>query len=359
MPVAPSFADLLAQYEAEALEARSTLQFLEGDVTTALEHGTGAMADAVLRYAVQALRDTFIDGAKADALTALVDDHLNIQRLDATAATTVCTFTRTSGGAGGTLNSGFVVATQFDSTGNTVLFTTDANVTFTGGDNGPHTSPVTAQLVGRQGNIGAAQITRVVDVPFDTTIHVTNVSGAGGGNDAEEDPDVRVRARNFWQTLRRGTLGALEFGALRVAAVRIARATEDPITGITTLVVTDSDGNSTAKMVADVITEVQNWRAAGSIVTVIGGFPLVVNVIGQLVAKSGVDTSVLGPLSGAAISGRMKKLRQGETLFIDSIKTAAISVDPDALEALILTTPLADVVSAPGQVIRPGTITIV
>lgn len=358
MPVAPSFSDLTAQYEAEALAARPTLQFLEGDVTTAQQHGAGAMADACIRFVVQAFRETFIDGAKGDALRALVNDHLNVQASPATSAKALITFTRTGGGPGGTLSAGFVVGSAFDSAGNTVLFTLDANVTFALGDNGPHQEFVTAQVAGRDGNVGAGQITRVVDTPFDPRITVTNAATAGGGNDEETDDELRVRARNFWQTLRRGTLAALEFGALKVPAVRIARATEDPITGIVTLVVTDSDGNSTAQMVSDTITEIENWRAAGSTVTTVGGAALIVNVTGQLVAKDGVDTSVLGPVAAAAVIGRMKKLRQGETMFIDSIKAAAIAVDPDALEALQLSTPLADVVPAAGQVVRPGTVTI-
>jgi len=358
MPVAPSFDDLLAQYEAEALAARPTLQFLEGDVTQAHQHGSGAMADAVIRFAVQALKETFIDGAKGDKLTALCDDHLNIQRSEATTSQSTVTVTRTSGGAGGSLLAGFVVGSAFDSAGNTVLFTLDTTVTFGAADNGPHSVNVTAQLAGRSGNVAAATITRLISSPFDATIAITNPAVAAGGNDEETDDELKVRARLFWQTLRRGTLAALEFGALKVPRVRVSRATEDLGTGITTLVVTDSDGNSTAQMVSDTIAEIENWRAASSLVTIIGGTQLIVNVTGQLVAKIGIDTSVLGPVAAAAIVGRMNKQRQGETLFIDSIKAAGISVDPDAIEALTLTTPLADVVPLPAQVIRPGTVAI-
>jgi hypothetical protein len=358
MPVSPSFDDLLTQFEAEALTHLPTLTFLEGDVTTALQHGAGAMADAVIRLIVQALKDTFIDTAKGDALRALVNDHLNIQAQVATFAQATVTLARTSAGAGGTLLAGFSVASQIDSSGNSQVFTLDSNVTFALADNGPHTVSVTAQIAGRAGNVAAGLITRLIGSPFDPTLTVTNAAPAGGGNDGESDDELRVRARNFWQTLRRGTLGALEFGALQVPSVRIARATEDPVSGIVTLVVTDSDGNSTAQMVADVVIEIENWRAAGSIVSVFGGAALIVNVTGTLVAEPGVDTSVLGALAATAIAGRMAKQRQGETLFLDSIKSAAIGVDPDALNALVLSTPIADVVPTANQVIRPGTVTI-
>jgi len=357
MPVAPSFDDLLAQFEAEALAVRPTLQFLEGDITVAQQHGAGAMGDASIRHTVQSLKETFIDGAKGDALTALVDDHLNLQRSPATPAQSPVTLARTSGGAAVSLLAGFVVASEFDSAGNTVLYTLDADVNFALADNGPHSGTVTAQVAGRSGNVGAGKINRFVDSKPDATLTITNAVTAGGGNDEESDDELRVRARNFWQTLRRGTLGALEFGALQVASVRIARATEDA-GGIVTLVVTDSDGNSTAMMVADVVTEIENWRAAGSIVNVFGGTALIVNVTGTLVVNPGVDATVLGPIAALAIAGRIRKQRQGETLHLDSIKAAGISVDPDAIDALTLSTPIADVTPLAAQVIRPGVITI-
>lgn len=363
MATAPSFDDLLAQFEAEALARFAgpvPLTFAEGDVTTALQHGAAAMGDVVIRHQVQAFRDTFLDGAKADALTTLVNDHLNIQRNPATFAQAIVTFSRTGGGAGGTLAAGFTVASATDASGTSISFTLDTAVTFGAGDNGPHDGSVTAVIAGSSGNVAAGTITKLTGSPlFSQLVTCTNGGAAGGGNEEESDPDLRVRARNFWQTLRRGTLGALEQGALNVASVRVARATEDPDTGIVTMVVSDSAGNSTAQMVAGVTAELENWRAGGSVVVVLGATVLLVNVTGTLIAEPGVDTSVLGPVAADAIIGRMNKQRQGETLFLDSIKAAALGVDPDALNALVLTTPLSDVVpSSPNQVVRAGTVSI-
>lgn len=360
MPVAPSFDDLLAQFQAQALDIQPLLQFLDGDVTTAQMHGAGAMADACLRFMVQGIRDTFIDGAEGDALTALVDDHMNIQRQPATAAQVTLTFTRTGGGTGGTLAAGFTVATQIDASGASQLYDLDANVVFPNGSNGPITGTATAQSLGRAGNALPGTVTRIISTLPSTllTVVVTNAAVAAGGNDEESDLELRVRARNFWKTLSRGTLASLEQGAKEVASVRVARATEDPSTGLVTLVVSDSDGGSTLQMISDVITELENWRAAGSLVTVLGGEPLLVDVVGQLIGNEGVDTAVLGVLAAAAITNKMRKQRQGETLYLDSIKAAALAVDPDALDALVLTTPTEDVVPLAHQIIRPNSVTV-
>jgi hypothetical protein len=356
MPVAPSFADYLAQFEAEALAQRPDLAFNDGDITEAQMHGAGAMADALTRYTAQAFKNTFIDGAEDDALTALVDDHVNIQRGQATAAQLTIRLVRTSSGAAGIVPAGFPIASQIDSAGNSVQFTLDADVNFGAADNGPHTGTMTASTAGRASNVAASTVTRLLAAAFDNTITATNPAKAAGGNDAETDPELRVRARNFWTTLRRGTLAALEYGAKLVSSVRIAKAIENATTGITSLVVSDSDGNSTLQMVSDVRTEIVNWRAAGSRVEVLGGTPIVQNVVYSITVYDGVDASVLVPLCNEAIELRMSKLRQGETLTVDMIKGAAMAVDPDSIEAVPVTTPAADVVPLTYQVIRPGTV---
>lgn len=361
MPFAPSFNDLIAQFQGEALSVRSTIQFLDGDMTTAQMHGTGAMADASIRYAAQALKSTFLDGAEGDELTALVDDHYNIQRNPATAASCDATFARTSGGAGFTLNVGFVVGSEFDAAGNTVLFTLGTPVVFANADNGPHTATVNASVLGKSGNVLAGKLNRIVTSPKpDATLTVTNAANAGGGNDEESDPELRLRARNFWVTLRKGTIGALEFGALQVASVRTVKANEDQTSGVTTIVVADSDGNSTLQMVSDVETEEENWRAAGSTVSIVGGSQLAIDLTGVMVFRdgSGADATVYQPIVQAAITARLAKLRQGETVYLQAMSAAGIAVDPDVIEAIVWSVPASDVTPSSSQTPRAGTITL-
>jgi hypothetical protein len=360
MPVAPSFSDLLAQFEGQALAVRPTILFLDGDMTTAQMHGTGAMADAAIRYSAQGLKSTFLDGAEGDELTALVDDHFNLQRNPATASSVDATFTRTSGGAGFTLPVGYTIGSAYDAAGNTVLYTLSAPITFTAADNGPHTASADASVLGKSGNVGAGTVTRIVSAKPDSTLVVTNASSAGGGNDQESDPDLRVRARNFFLTLRKGTLDALEFGARQVAAVRTVKASEDPTTGLVTVVVGDSDGNSTVQMVSDTETELENWRAAGSIISVVGATQLSIDMTATMVFRdgSGADATVYGPLVSAAIAARMAKLRQGERVYLQAMSSAGIAVDPDVIEAIVFSIPTIDVLPDVNQTPRAGAITL-
>jgi uncharacterized phage protein gp47/JayE len=371
MPVADSFEDLLSIGQAEAQTRRPDLQYSDGDVTIAQLHAAAAMADAAIRFSSQAFRDTFIDGATGDALTDLVNDHLNIQRKAATAAQVTLSFSR-SPGAAGTIPAGTTVATLTTADGVQINFTLDAAIAVdTSG--GPFTGSATATEVGPDGNVASSTVQIIVDALFDD-FTVTNTAAAGGGNNEESDEELRKRARDFFATLRRGTLAALEEGALQVASVRVVSAIEDATTGQIQVRVSDSDGNSTAEMVADVEAELENWRCAGSNVTVVGGTQLAVDMTLRLIARDGFDVAAAGPTIIDAVETRMNKLSTGETLFLDGVIAAAINVfaddvndvnldDSGGSSSLIIGgTPqsgaAADVVPTSGQTIRPGTIIV-
>ena len=54
----------------------------------------------------------------------------------------------------------------------------------------------------------------------------------------------------------------------------------------------------------------------------------------------------------------MNKQRQGEVLYLDSVKAAGVNVDPDAIDRLTLSLPVADVTPTATQTVRAGTISI-
>lgn len=357
MPVAPSYTDLLAQGQAEALARRGDLLFADGDVSLAQLHAGAAMADAAVRFGAQCFAATFIDLAKGDDLTALVDDHLNLQRQAATAATVTARFSRTSAGAAGNIPAGTTITTVTGADGTEVRFTTDAIINYGAGNNGPFSVNATCTAVGRDGNVAAATISRILATLTDSTFSVTNLATAAGGNNEESDDQLRLRARTFWLTLRRGTLAALEFGALQVASVRVSKASETT-TGLVLVVVTDEAGNSNAQMISDVEVELENWRAAGCVVQVYGGTILLVPVTAVLTVAAGVDVAAMVPDLETAITGRFLKYRMGDKVWRDQVKHAIIDVDPDGIEAAALTLPADDVTTTAFEVPRVGAITI-
>lgn len=360
MAIAPSFQDSLDVGEAELKLRRADLLVADGDITLAQLHAGASMADAQARFAAEGIKATFLDGASGDDLTALVDDRYNIQRQAATSAQVLAEFTRPSAGGSepaGVIQDGTVIATGFDAAGNTVEFATDEDLYFGAGILGPLAVGASAVETGPEGNVAANTLVRIIDVPeFDSSFVVSNPARAGGGNVEETDPELRERSRTFFTTLRRGTLAALEYGALQVPTVRVAVASEDA-QGNVTVTVTDADGNSTAQMVADVETELENWRCAGTIVTVAGGSVLTQD-FDVTIDETSPGYAIPADAIAAAITARASRFRAGETLFLDSMIGAIIAVDPENIFGVTFNNPTSDVVAATGQVIRAGTVTV-
>ena len=299
---APSFDDLFNIGKAEMLIRRPDLFLAPGDVTDFLVAAAAAMADKAIQFAAEEFRKTFVDGAEEAALTTLADDHFSIIRNPETASQVSVVFSRPTSGAGaGTVSAGTTISTIEDETGERIEFTTDTDAVFGGGDLVAPAVVATSSDLGRDQDVLAATVINVVDALFDSTITVTNALAAAGGNNEETDDQLRERIRTFPSTLRRGTLAALEFGALVVTTVRVATATEGA-TGLVTVFVTDETGSSNAQMVADVILELENWRCAGTVVQVTGGILLIQAIDLSFVVKAGTDIDAMPYALTAGVS---------------------------------------------------------
>lgn len=365
MAVAPSFDDLLAIGRAEAQTRQPALTFNEGDITEAQLHAAAAMADHVIGYTAREVSKTFIDGASADDLTYLVNDHLGIQRKPASAAQVLVNFTRAETVLSGTIAAGTQIGTEFTPDGAQIVFTVAAPQSVGVGVANVNGVLCECTVTGPEGNVQAGTVTRVISQLFDT-FTVTNPAAAGGGNAAESDEDLRQRAKTFWSTVRRGTLAALEYGAKLVPTCRIARVTEDQTTGLVSVQVSDADGNSTVQMVSDVQAELENWRCAGIVLTVVGGSAAVLDLGITIRARAGFSVAAAADLFIAAVKGRIGKLRVGETLYLDQVIGALYAVAPDdvldvgfaSIAVDSVAQAISDVVPAAGKILRAGTVTI-
>jgi uncharacterized phage protein gp47/JayE len=344
---APSFDDYVALGAAEAKLDRGDLALLEDDVSTMELEAAAAMAEYLTGYAIKQFRDTFLDGAAGDALTEYCDDRYGIQRSLAIAATGQATFARSIAGPAGTLAAGFTLATQKDAFGNEVQYLLDADLDWALNETGSKVVNVICAVEGKVGNTGgvANLVNRMISTPFDPNITLASTTAMAGGDDEESDDDLRARCRQVFTTLRRATLDALEFGAISdVPAVKRATIAEDA-TGILTLYVSDIDGNSSSTMIANVIAAMRNWRAGGALLNVVGGQ---VYASGHLAVTVAVTVAVgvaLDPLVAnikLAIVAAIQKLKIGEVLYQDLIRTAAKAVDPDNIKKVVVTTPATD-----------------
>jgi len=228
VPDLPTFQDLFRIARDEALSrtrriSRDAIETDGMDANVLVAAGAGA-GDEVVGQVAGLAAALYLDSAKNDALDRLVFDRYGLVRKAASASTGTVQFRSTAGApVTFTIPLGVTLATV-----DGIAFVTSESVVFTAGQTGPIACGVRSVLAGADQNVKAGQITSItsaiVSQPPDLT--VLNPFATAGADDAETDDSLRDRARKFFTTVRRGTLGALEEAALGVPGVRSATAFE-------------------------------------------------------------------------------------------------------------------------------------
>ncbi len=373
---APSFDDLFTLGKAEAILKRPTLGVRIGDISEMLLAGAAAMADRLIGWFAERIAATFLDGAFGDDLTQLCADHWSIQRRVATKSIGTVTFTRASADASSqNFPVGTTVATAKDSQGNDIQFVTTQIATWGVSTNGDRTVNTEAVVAGVAGNLSDVNlVTKIISTaPSGGAYSITASGQPVGGSEAETDEELRDRTRLYPSTLRRGTIGALEYGAKSVTSIAVAKASAiQDATGLVTVYVSDASGNSTGdpftvgpsvvddgSMTSKVAVELFNWAAAGALVTVIGGAVETVDITVTIAVKIGVDVTQLITEIQNSISARVGKLNIGDTLYLSDIMSAVKAVDPDNIVNVVVADPIVDTVpSSSGNIIKPGVIAV-
>jgi uncharacterized phage protein gp47/JayE len=253
----------------------------------------GAMAvmleEATSRGAA-CMRGLFVDTAVDDQLARLAYDRYQLTANPAEPSTVDLVLTRPlpSAATPGTFIAGSRVQTP-----NGLQFATDLAVTVDSFDV-TATIPATCLTAGAETKTAAGTITQFADSPFDSNWSVTNPRGAAGGTDAETNVQFRGRIRAFFPTVRRGVMGAIEYGAVQVPGVAVARAAEalNPYgmpAAFVELVVADRDGDWSSTMLRNVRNMLLTFRSCGIPVLVIGGSPTYQPVVWSASYRAGVD----------------------------------------------------------------------
>ena len=221
----PSRQDLfrIARDEILADNALLTREAVERDGSDAnvIVAAASAIGDEVVGQLIDAQAGLYLDSAQGDALAKYVYDRFQIVKKAASPAVGEVQFTTIAAAGAFTIPAGTVVQTA---TG--IQFATTLPVTFSGV--GPVTALVQSTLAGANQQAKAGTITSIASqIPSSPAdLVVTNALATAGADDAETDPSLRDRARRFFVSARRGTLGAIVAGALAVPGVREASAFE-------------------------------------------------------------------------------------------------------------------------------------
>lgn len=313
------------------------------------------MCDAIIKQLAYGLNRLLLDGAQKDDLDRYALDRYQLTRKGASAALGAVTFTRltTAAGAGSVPIGTKLVAQNVE-----YITTTVAN--FASGDTKSQAN-VRAVQAGKTSQVTANSITKFSNIGllFDQTLTVTNLLATAGGEEVEDDDTFKSRIRDFWLTARRGTLGAIEFGAKTVPGVVTAMAVEVTTPGglparVVNLFIADSSGVASVALGNQVSTALLDYRAGGIAVIINTSLPTIVTVELHLQFQANVDTDALSVLVQQAVVDFINSLPVNGTLYIGELFSVLQRFKPDGLvpSQTNIVSPVGDVVPTVGQTLR-------
>lgn len=313
-----------------------------------------------LAYRTNAL---LLTGATGQDLDRLGYDRYQEPRKGASSALVNLAFARpTAALGGGTIPVGTLVQT-----GTGVQYVTTAPATFTALQTTGATATAQATQAGKTPQVAANQLTQFVNQAalFDPTITVNNPAAAAGGEPTEDDDTYRNRLLSFWQAARRGTLAAIEFGALTVPGVVSANAVEalNPFgqpARVVVLYIADSSGVASQALADQVNVVLNDYRAAGIAVIIATSIPQLVSITLSLTFLAGTDTAAVSQLVQAAVVGFVNSLPVNGPLLLLQLgailqRFASQGVVP-TLSSIVI--PTGDLIPSVGQTLRT-TLTLV
>jgi len=288
------FARSAARPKAQRISPQAV--YTEGTDINIILGAASAMADEATRHLAMRIAALYLDSAEDEDLDRLVADRVSPELFRKQAAPSVVQLQFTRSAPPSTL-----IAQSYDlgrkfRTDSGVEFKLTEPVALPAGSTGPVWANAEALLSGTGGNVVDNTVRRFVQTPTDSAVQVTNPEAAAGGRDVETNEQFRERARGWFRTARRGTLDAIEFGALTVPGVASAKAEEviDPNTGMPTgpvrAYIADSNGQSNAILAESVRLVLREYRAAGVAVSILSSKPQFVSIAYRLAFGANVDT---------------------------------------------------------------------
>jgi len=208
---------LNAQLSAQAVQRDGT------DVNIMLA-AASAMGDAVVGQSMMVCSGQFLDSAEGDALDRYAFDRFGLVRKPAAPSLGTVQFSLTVA----SITSFAIPAGTALSTSDGVQFVSTVATTFPAASVGPVYVAVRSVLAGADQQAKIAAIINIASTIAGAAdgLAVTNSVATAGAADREDDSGLRDRCRRFWTTAQKGTLAALELGALAVPGVVTASAVE-------------------------------------------------------------------------------------------------------------------------------------
>lgn len=382
----------IAVTELKAQNSKIT-DFNEGSLADVMSGVIAQVLSEMSELTVTEFSKTFFNSANGPEVTGSTDDlqtlavdHFgdDFARPSATESGGQVTFSRSATTAGDVLiQAGTAVSTSANASGQKTRFVTLADVTMTGTS---INAQVQCDTAGAAGDVAAGSITTIQTTLTDPTVTVTNAAAMSGGEDELNDAQYRAFILNKLKGLKGATLAALKAIAATVAGVQTVTAIEQFFTAIqynigtglpvpgavyfqfpyAYIYIADVNGSASNTLVKSVQTAIDEVRAAGVKVQVVGAQPVSQNWTMALTLNAG------GP-NFATLQSDKTQLLQSMANYVAALdigtgfnRTAAVNAflaiwgpsGTNDVVAATVSTPIGDVSITATQKLIPGTMAI-
>lgn len=345
----------------------------EGTDSNALLAGMAAVGDEVIGQLCRVESSLFLDSARKHYLDRLIYDRYGLPRKSASPAVGSVNFSCPDPAV-----SAFAIplGTKLSTTDGK-QFVTMAEASFPAGSVGPITVAVQSTKAGPSQQAQRGTITSILGTIPDAAsgLAVTNPLATAGADADEQDDTYRERGRNFFTTVRRGTISAIEAAALGVSGVKTAVLFESVDgfgrpAGSAQLIITDAFTEGLVEesvvpptyqtqsqiLASSVAAALWDVRAAGVFIDVLVGVVVLQGIQLGLSFDAGVNVESTALRARAAVVGLVNALPAGSPLLVGDVPGGLIRA-LRTVPGLVVTgsevlSPPGDVLAAPLEAIR-------
>lgn len=368
----PTFNQLfrIARNEALVRNPKLSLDEIErkGSDLNILLAAACAAADECVGQISRVANASFLDTAKKTDLDYLIYDRYGLLRKPASPSYTSVEFTTT-----------VATSTSFSIPDGTLLstktglqFLTVGTETFPALSTGPVSVTVRSIDAGDTQKCKANQITVIVSsiVGAPSDLAVTNSKATFGGEEEEQDQQLRQRAKEYYTSIQKGTVPAIKAALLAFPGVKYAEVFEERDTfgrpsGIIKATIADSYTDQfvstasptlyteqSAVLANQAQAELDKVRAAGVPVVVSVSNVVLQPITLTLTYRAGYTSSdVFGQVQGR-LQTLVNNLNPGQRLVLEDLKSEIARVEGVYYTGVELISPTADIAPSINQVIR-------
>ena len=317
----------------------------DGSDANVLLAAAARIGDEVIGQLVNVVSGLYLDSATGDNLNRLIIDRYGITRKEASTGLVTLTFTANIAPAANVV----IPANTLVRSTTGVNYQTVYPETLLAGDTVVQ-SLARSSLGGVNQQVNAFTLTTLSSpipdaVANGITLSVTNALASSGAADRETDSDYRTRGQAFFTSSRRGTLSAIEQGALTTPGVVRARAFEtlgpsgNP-NGYVSLVIADQYTDTLATLTMtnptyaaqsqalaqSVFNTLQEYRPAGIFVNVQTAQVILQPIVLSLSFVAGVNADTVALAVRSAVVTYINNLNPGDDLTFEGLNAVIVSI---------------------------------